>query len=110
MVFNPLHYQINEENDSDSDDSLDESDLDLDYERKQRKWHKKKKKSKTKHSRVKTVRKPVERPTQWYQESKQDISGMIKQFNRILLQNPVYVHMYFETLSQDTTRLIQICI
>ena len=109
-VFNPLHYQMDEESDSDSDDSSDESDSDSDYERKRRGQHKKKKKSKTKHSRVKTVREPVERPTQRYQGSEQDIFGMIKQLNRMSLQDPAYAHMYFEALSQDTTGLAQMYI
>jgi len=36
MVFNPLHYQRDEESDSESDDSSDDSDSDSDYDRKRR--------------------------------------------------------------------------
>ena len=100
---------MDEKSDSDSDDSSDELDSDSDYERKRRRQHKKKK-SKTKHSMVKTAREPVERPTQRYQGSEQDISGMIKQLNRMSLQDPAYAYMYFEVLNQDTTGLAQMCI
>jgi len=108
MVFNPLHYQMEEESDFESDDSSDDSDSDSEYDRKQRRQHRKKKKSRTKYTRVKQGKESTEKPTQWYQGSEQDIGGMIKQLNRMSLQDPAYAHMYFEALSQDTTGLAQI--
>jgi hypothetical protein len=110
MVFNPLHYHIDEESDSESDDDSDDSDSDSDYERRRKRRHKKKKKTRTKYSRAKPTKEPAEKPTHRYQGSEQDISGMIKQLNKMSINDPAYASMYFDVITQDTTGHAKDCI
>jgi hypothetical protein len=110
MVFNPLHYHIDEESDSESDDDSDDSDSDSDYERRRKRRHKKKKKTRTKYSRAKPTKEPGEKPTHRYQGSEQDISGMIKQLNKMSINDPAYASMYFDVITQDTTGHAKDCI
>jgi hypothetical protein len=110
MVFNPLHYHIDEESDSESDDDSDDSDSDSEYERRRKRRHKKKKKTRTKYSRAKPMKEPGEKPTHRYQGSEQDISGMIKQLNKMSINDPAYASMYFDVITQDTTGHAKDCI
>jgi hypothetical protein len=93
MIFNPLHYHIDEESHSESDDDSDDSDSDSEYERRRKRRHRKKKKTRTKYSRAKPMKEPEEKPTHQYQGSEQEISGMIKQLNKMSINDPAYANM-----------------
>ncbi len=105
MVFNPLKYQPDDDSDSETDESSSDSDSDSDYDSKRRRKYKKKKR--TKHAK-KLVE--IEKPTQRYQGSEQEIEGMIQQLNTMSLQDPKYGHLYYKVMKLDTTGLAQKCV